>query len=201
MPYTMARLDQALKLFRKTKRQLVLDGFPVSYLENWIESKYSLRNRTLNRSKSLHSTWIDNDDSGDYNPKDDLQPKRKRVSRPEGAAGPDRETKRQKIRPKQYDGRLLVTLKIRCVEGKASYRASPVTKITNSAMIPITSRLRATNFLPISLLSLPFPPSNATPSETAASLLTPNAPGSASNSLTLKAIIIQPLLLQALKVS
>lgn len=82
MAYTMARLDQALKLFRKTKRQLVLDGFPVSYLENWIESKYSLRNRTLSRSKSLHSTWIDNDDSADYNPKNDLQPKRKRVSHP-----------------------------------------------------------------------------------------------------------------------
>ncbi|KAL2219673.1 hypothetical protein M432DRAFT_639248 [Thermoascus aurantiacus ATCC 26904] len=117
MAYTMERLEQALRLFRRLKKELINDGFAVSYLEDCIQSKYALRNRTLSRAKDLHSTWIDNDDSADYNPKNELQPKRKRVSRPERAAGPEREPKRQRVRPKQYDS-LFVTLKFQCAEGR-----------------------------------------------------------------------------------
>lgn len=37
MAYAAETLNGALRLFQTTKCQLVLDGFPVSYLEGWIE--------------------------------------------------------------------------------------------------------------------------------------------------------------------
>ncbi|KKA22630.1 C6 finger domain protein [Rasamsonia emersonii CBS 393.64] len=78
MAYTMERLEQALRLFRKSKRRLSKCGLPHKHLEDCIKSKYDLRIREPYHDKVLDLLdETDNNDSDvDYDPRQALRKKR-----------------------------------------------------------------------------------------------------------------------------
>lgn len=119
MPYSQERLELALNLFRRTKPYLKQKGLPHEYLEKNLRSKYELRWGTIKNARNAPSTWIDDDDSGDYDPKQDV-PKRKlcksRLSQRDNAVRP---AKRQKQPSIEEEPGLLVTLKLTSEAGKA----------------------------------------------------------------------------------
>jgi hypothetical protein len=81
MPYSQERLELALNLFRRTKPHLLRTGLPHEYLENNLKSKYELRWGTIKNARNAPSTWIDDDNSGDYDPKQEIQKRKHYKSR------------------------------------------------------------------------------------------------------------------------
>ncbi|KAL1964429.1 hypothetical protein VTN77DRAFT_6987 [Rasamsonia byssochlamydoides] len=147
MAYTMERLEQALRLFHKSKPRLIRRGLPHKYLEDCIRSKDDLRIREPYHDVLGLVDDSDDDNDSDYDPRQALRKKR---SAPVNLAQ-GRPPKRQKAnnglpstRP-QRDA-LLVTFKLPSDGGRAllSKIASPVTNCdapssaSDQSNLPIT---------------------------------------------------------------
>lgn len=116
MAYENSTLQQAKKAFLCSKG----DGFEY---DNWAnEPKYSFRARTLGAINTLPSTWLDQDDTSDYDPKEHkTSSKRKRPVRTdyfEPGASPS--TKKVSKAPKG-----LVNVSLKPEEGKAVLSTFP----------------------------------------------------------------------------
>lgn len=131
MPYSQERLELALGLFCRMRPHLKRRGLPHEHLEQNLKSKYELRWGTLESAKKAPSTWIDDDDSADYDPKQDI-PKRKfskaRVGQKVSAERPAKRQRRLSMSEEDEEEKedddddepgLLVTLKTTSKRGRA----------------------------------------------------------------------------------
>ncbi|GAD96197.1 C6 zinc finger domain protein [Paecilomyces variotii No. 5] len=127
MPYTQERLELALNLFCRTKPHLKHRGLPHKHLEENLKAKYELRWGTIKNAKNAPSTWIDDDNSGDYDPKQDAPKRKCSKARLAQRAGADRPAKRRRRlsateeedEEEEDEPGLLVTLKMTSEKGKA----------------------------------------------------------------------------------
>lgn len=108
MAYTIQRLEQAKALFRGFKPREPGSENESSLFENWIQRPYSLRRR--GKHQLYCSTWLDNDNDSDYEPR-------------------ARRAKRRRTTKKVKEPRtLVVTLKLNSKAGKAVLSAASVTQ-------------------------------------------------------------------------
>jgi hypothetical protein len=120
MPYTMARLDQALRLFRRFKPRLVRHGLPHKYLEDCIQSKYDLRVRE--RYQNIVLGFVDDssdDGDSDYDPREVLRKKRSAPISSAQGRPPKRQKANDSSAIRQQVSPLLVTIKLSSAAGKA----------------------------------------------------------------------------------
>ncbi|KAL1847170.1 hypothetical protein Plec18170_008734 [Paecilomyces lecythidis] len=127
MPYTQERLELALNLFCRTKPHLKHRGLPYEHLEENLKAKYELRWGTIKNAKNVSSTWIDEDNSGDYDPKQDFPKRKSSKARPVQRTDSERPVKRRRQLStteeeddeEQDEPGLMVTLKMTSEKGKA----------------------------------------------------------------------------------